>query len=341
MNHITRRGALGLGAAAGLGGLRPAMAQSGRALNLSLLGFALGIHVPSTAAVMDIVQTMPGMAAPKVSRMDQIRTVAQTVISGAADLGSADPIVTMTAVEAGADLKIVGLYYMNTSLVLVANTDHVREYKDLVKPGTVVAVNGRGDITHVMLLGPLMREGIDVRRINFVEIGGSGARMRALLAGRVHAVPMHFDQAKEVVARGNYRILMEPWKEYPAWVNEVWVTSGAWLRRPENERALVSLLKANITAFRRANTDFPWFVDAYRKHATVPNASAATPESIRPLWEGLSGEVRAWPRDGRLDPADIEALVPLYRESGAVTGRAKPADFYDTSYLRQALAELG
>jgi NitT/TauT family transport system substrate-binding protein len=340
IHGITRRAALGAGLAA-IGGAVPAAAQATRALNLNLLGFALGIHVPSTAAVNDILPTLPGMTAPRVTRMDQIRTVAQTVISGAADLGSADPIVTMSAVEAGADLKVVGLFYMNTSLVLVANTDHVREYRDLTKPGTVVAVNGRGDITHVMLLGPLLREGIDIRRINFVEIGGSGGRMRALLAGRVHAVPMHFDQAKEVVARGNYRILMEPWKEYPAWVNEVWVATGSWLRRPENERALVGLLKANLMAFRRASGDFPWFLEAYRKHATVPNAKEAPEAEVRVLWEGLSREVKAWPADGRLDPADVEALVPLYREAGAVAGRANPRNFYETSYLRQALSELG
>jgi len=344
MTKITRRGALALGAAGGLAALGaggPALAQAGRSLKLNLLGFALGIHAPSTAAIKDLLPAMPGMAAPQTNRMDQIRTVAQTVISGAAELGEADPIVTMSAVEAGADLKIVGLYYMNTSLVLVANTDHVREYKDLAKPGTVVAVNGKGDITHVMLLGPLLRENIDIDRINFVEIGGSGARMRALLAGRVHAVPMHFDQAAQVVTRGNYKILMEPWKEYRAWVNEVWVAQGSWLKQPANERALVNLLKANITAFRRANTDLNWFADAYRKHATVPKANEATTDSLRALWQGLSQQVKAWPADGRLDPADIEALVPLYKRAKAVQGTVAPSRFIETSYLRQALSELG
>jgi NitT/TauT family transport system substrate-binding protein len=134
---------------------------------------------------------------------------------------------------------------------------------------------------------------------------------------------------------------MEPWKEYRAWVNEVWVTTGAWLRRPENERALVGLLKANIAAFRRANTDFPWYADAYRRHATLPNARTEADDKIRPLWQGLSEQVKAWPADGGLDPAAIEELVPLYRAAGAVTGRASPRDFVETRYLRQALSELG
>ena len=39
---------------------------------------------------------------------------------------------------------------------------------------------------------------VDVSKVNMVEIGGSGARMQALLSGRVQAVPVHFDQAAEV-----------------------------------------------------------------------------------------------------------------------------------------------
>ncbi len=320
---------------------RPLRAASPRSLSVSLLGYCLGIHVPSTAALVDMLPTVAGFGSPKIARMDQMRTVAQTVIGGAAELGESDPIVTMSAVEAGADLKIVGMWYMQTSLVLVVQSDRVREYKDLANPANVVAVNERGDITHVAFLGPLQKAGIDIGKINLVDIGGSGARMRALLSGRVQAVPMHFDQAAEVVKTGKFHILIEPWKAYRAWLNEVWITTSAWLSKTENERALVDLLKVNITAFRKANTDFAWFATAYRRHATVPDVAKASDDSIRPLWEGLANSVKAWPADGGLDPANIDELIPLYRAAGAAEGKVKGRDLVAMDYMRQALSELG
>ena len=180
---LTRRDALKAAAAAGLSPFAPAFAQGKRPLKVNLLGFALGIHVPTTAALLDI---MPGMGyEPATQRLDQIRTLTQTLIAGAAELGETDSITVMSAVEQGADLKIVGLWYMHTSLVFLANADKVREFKDLEKPDNIVAINGKGDITHVMLLGPLIKRGVDVKKLNLVEIGGSGARMQALQSGRV------------------------------------------------------------------------------------------------------------------------------------------------------------
>ncbi len=338
---LTRRTLVAGSAAAGLIPAGRARSAPPRSLSVSQLGYCLGIHVPTTAALMDLLPQVPGYGPPKTARMDQMRTVAQTVIGGAAELGECDPIVTMSAVEAGADLKIVGLWYMATSLVLVVQADRIQEYKDLVNPANVVAVNERGDITHVAFLGPLQKAGIDISKINLVDIGGSGARMRALLSGRVQAVPMHFDQAAEVVKTGKFKVLIEPYKAYRAWINEVWITTGAWLSKKENERALVDLLKVNLTAFRKADSDFAWFADAYRRHATVPDVAKATDDSIRPLWQGLAQSVKAWPADGGLDPADIDELIPLYRAAGAAQGKVKGKDLVVTDYVRQALSELG
>jgi NitT/TauT family transport system substrate-binding protein len=246
----------------------------------------------------------------------------------------------MSAVEQGADLKIVGLWYMQTSLVFLANADKVGELKDLEKPGNVIAVNGKGDITHVMLFGPMLKRGVDVNKLNIVEIGGSGARMQALLSGRVQAVPVHFDQAAEVAKKGNFKVLLEPWKEYHPWINEIWACSGAWLKKKENERAVIDLLKAQMTAFRRANSDLNWYTEAYRKHVTLKGASAATPESLKPLWEGLTKEIKAFPDVMEMKPEWWNELLPAYRQSGAIQGKVKLDQVLETSLARQAATEL-
>jgi NitT/TauT family transport system substrate-binding protein len=336
---ISRRDTLKGMAATGLLPFAPALAQTPRQLKVNLLGFVLGIQTPANHALFDL---MPGMGyAPVTSRMDQIRTLTQTLVAGAAELGETDPIVTMAAVESGADLKIVAPMYLNTSLVIMVNADKVREIKDLQKQENVIAVNNKGDITHVMMVGPLVKAGVDVKKLNIVEIGGSGARMRALVSGRVQAVPVHFDQAAEIAKQGNFKVLIEPWKEYRAWINEVWVVRGGWLKEKQNERAVIDFLKAQMTAFRRANEDLAWYTQAYRKHATLPNAKEATEESLRPLWTGLRDEVKAWPRTIQMRADDYRELMPLYVQAEAIAGRVKVEQVIETSLAQQAASELG
>ncbi|HEX7630455.1 MAG TPA: hypothetical protein VF431_08940, partial [Candidatus Methylomirabilis sp.] len=65
-----------LGAGAGLvgggvfalGASRMARAQAGRVLDVAVVGFSLGIHVPSMAAMKEILPTLPGYAAAKTTR---------------------------------------------------------------------------------------------------------------------------------------------------------------------------------------------------------------------------------------------------------------------------------
>lgn len=318
-----------------------AAAQTARSAQINLLGFALGIHVPTTAAITEIMPGMPGYGPPKTQRLEQIRTVTQTLVAGAADFGQTDPITTMRAVEAGADLKMVAYWYKNTSLVFLANADKVKDLKDLEKPDTVVAINTKGDITEVMLIGPLIKRGIDPKKLQIVEIGGSGGRLRALLSGRVHAVPVHFDQAEEVAKQGNYKILLQPWKEYESWINEVWVVNGGWLKAKENERMVIDLIKATTMGFRKANDDFGWYANMYRKHATLPKANEATDESIKPLWTGLRDDVKAWPRNMDFDTKPFEDLLPVYKAAGAIEGKVNVKSVVETSLAQQALSELG
>ena len=231
---LTRRDALKAAAAAGLSPFVPAFAQGEAAVEGQPAGLCAR-HPRAHDRGAARHHAGHGLCAGD-ERLDQIRTLTQTLIAGAAELGETDSITVMSAVEQGADLKIVGLWYMHTSLVFLVNADKVREFKDLEKPDNIVAINGKGDITHVMLLGPLIKRGVDVKKLNIVEIGGSGARMQALQSGRVAAVPVHFDQAAEVAKKGNFKILLEPWKEYGAWINEIWACQRRWLKKKENER---------------------------------------------------------------------------------------------------------
>jgi hypothetical protein len=66
--------------------------------------------------------------------------------------------------------------------------------------------------------------------------------------------------------------------------------------------------------------------------------SAAT---LRPIWEKLRNEVKAWPNDGNFSVAGIQAMLPASKAADAIRGTVKVEELVDTRYMQQALKELG
>src|SRR4029079_2920903 len=102
------------------------------------------------------------------------------------------------------------------------------------------------------------------------------------------------DQAAAVVKQGNFKVLLEPAKEYRVWTHECWAAAGPWLAKPENRRAATDLTQATIIAHSRATSDFAWYAERYRKYSTDPKAAAMTDEQIRPIWQELAFGSKVW-----------------------------------------------
>jgi len=345
MTELTRRRALQLmGAAGGSGllmhGAGPLAAQQGRALQANILGFTLGIHVPAIVALNEGMEEL-GYSASDMVRLESMQAVTQGIVAGSSEVGEGDVVSALTASEAGADIRLTGLVYNNTSQVLVVNRDIIQSFEDFKKPEATIAINSRGDFIYIMLSGVFDQNGIDIEQdTTLVEVGGSGSRMRALLAGRVAAVPVHFDQAVKIAQEGNFEVMVEPGKIFDPWLSEAWLVNGSWLENDENRRILTDLQKATITSFRRANADLGYYADGYRKYATVKGAQDAKDEDLEWAWSQLSTEIKAWPNDGGFKKGYFERLIPVYERANALRGTLDLGKAVDTSFVDAALQEL-
>lgn len=342
---LSRRDTLKLFAASAGAGLAgnlalPAWAQAKPELAVQILGYTLSIHIPAITALHEGLPAL-GYPKPKMDRMESMQVLTQSLVANSVNFGESDVVSALRASAAGADLRITGLVYNNTSQVLVVNADQIKDFKDLEKPGNVIAFNSKGDFIYVLLSGIMARRGVDIDKVTFVEVGGSGSRMRALLAGRVSAVPVHFDQAAKIVKQGNYKVLANPTEVFDPWLSEVWLSNAKWLEQEGNRRAAVDLQKATIASFRKANSDFNYFAESYRKYATVKGAAEATDDELRPVWSDLVNEIKAWPNDGGFKRAYFDQLLPVYRDAEALDGDPNLDRLVDTSIVEQALQELG
>lgn len=323
----------------GLRGLTQASA-AGRELVMNIPGNSLGVHIPYMAAINENMPAM-GYAVPKWDRVKKLQTITQSILSGSVEIAAGDAISTLRAVEAGADLRIIGNAFMHTSLVFVVNGDKIQTPEDLYKKDVTLAVNSKGDFTHVMVVGPMSKRGIDMDKVNVIKMGGSGTRMRALAAGKVDGVPLHFDQAADLAKQGNFKVLIEPAKEYDAFLGEVYICSGEWLAKDENKEVAKDLLKATIQSFRRTNSDLDWYAEMYRKYGTKKNMKTATKEEIGVVRQALGVDIGCWPNDMDHKLSVYETLLPVYKAAGAVKGTVDLSKVVETSLVTQALKELG
>ncbi|WP_081803626.1 ABC transporter substrate-binding protein [Halotalea alkalilenta] len=347
-DSIDRRNVLrlsmgGLGMLA-LGPFLPAFASGGRVLRINTLAATAAVNVPMQVALKEGLAAIPGFAAPEVQPTARIPEIAKQVLAGQSDIGDADIASTLAAAEAGADVRILGLSYGNTSQVIVANVDRFGTLAELVDGGGTIAVSGIGDFMHVMLLGVLDKHGLDATKVNFIEMGSSGDRMRALLAGRVDAVPMHVEQAEQIKSargRGTFELLVKPWQEYDHWYSAVVMSTASWLESDENKAAAVGVLKSVLTSFRRSNDDYTWYKSKVAQYASSTDLREAGDDLLMPVWRTLSTEINAFPPNmAELTAEGVAKVIPVYQKAGALKGTLDLDKIIDRSYLELALQEL-
>lgn len=340
---MTRREAVrliaGVPLIAGAAGL-PRAAHAADAVKCINLGFVLGIHCPPTYGILDEAPKL-GLQV-EMQRFQRMRDVMQTISGGTGEIGVAEPILLLHSRQAGNDLVIFGNYYLHTSLVVVVNTDSIQTWKDLEKPDVTVGINSQGDITQVMIIGGFLKNGGDLAKVKWADVGGSGTRLRALLSKRVQATVVHFDQVPEIQKSGNYRVMLVPHREYNPWVNEIVFARGEWLKNPANRRKAVTFMKSIIVASRRSTADYAYYKAAFLKYASLKEKDTMPDAEIRAHWNALANDIGVWPADNAFRVGNLDKLLPYYRAAKALED--KPLDLgaaVDLTIVPQALKELG
>ncbi len=89
------------------------------------------------------------------------------------------------AIEKGAKLKVIAATSLAPSLGLFTSKPEVQSLKDL--EGRVVGTGSLGALLHQLVVALLQKNGVDVSKVRFVNIGASGDVFRATTMGTVDA----------------------------------------------------------------------------------------------------------------------------------------------------------
>jgi NitT/TauT family transport system substrate-binding protein len=162
----------------------------------------------------------------------------EAVVSGQADIYVGDPMEAAVAVaNAGAALQYVGTIEQTTDYEILAQPQFT--LSNLA--GATIASAGPGTAGAIIANAAFAKLGIDPSTLHSVKVGGTSARVTAILSGQVDLAPVLAPSAVPAVATGKVKILLNAGKILGKYLQEGLITSNSYVSKyPTIVQAVVS-----------------------------------------------------------------------------------------------------
>ena len=186
-------------------------------------------------------------------------------------------------------------------------------------------------IANVIAEAIFAKHGIKHDDLTWVQIGGSGARTSALLAGKVDAVFVYGGKHIQLKQAG-YPTLTTMQDEFPGLHDDMWCSTKDWLAA--NEDLAVAVCKAQIEAARWFH-DKPdeWLALAKEK---VEGLDDAVARQTYELFKGMD----MYPVDGLMTERTLQTTADFLIQAGIIDN-VPLESWATTKYMDQARRELG
>jgi ABC-type nitrate/sulfonate/bicarbonate transport system substrate-binding protein len=162
------------------------------------------------------------------------------VISGQSDIYLGDPMEAAVAVgNGGAKIQYVGTVEQTTDYVILSLPNYT--LKNL--SGATLATAGAGTAGQIIADTALGKIGISPASLNDVTVGGTSARVTAILAGEVDLAPVLAPSAVPAVATGKVKILLNAGQVLGQYLQEGMIASDSFIHTSP------ALVQEVVTAF--------------------------------------------------------------------------------------------
>jgi NitT/TauT family transport system substrate-binding protein len=253
----------------------------------------------------------------------------QAMIAGSIFAGLIANDGPIAAVEQGMDIAMIAGGSKITHMIIGGK--NYRTYEDL--RGTTIGSSTLTSGTAFVLRRVLKIKGLEYPRdYNLLSVGGTGPSFAALSAGRIsaamQAAPYSF-QAQEA----GFNVIGTVADVLPNYLLSAYSVRRSWAEK--NRPQIVRFLKAVIRAKK-------WFEED-RKSAVqfLAKEFQLTPSLAE---KGLDYYLttHAWHPELEIEMDGLKTVIDVYVEQTGMKGAVpNPGKYVDSSYLRQALKELG
>ena len=271
----------------------------------------------------------------QLSNLADPASALQSVVAGSSDIYLGDPVESAIAVaNAGANLKYIATIAQTTDYVILALPKITMSNVS----GATMGSAGPGTAGTTIALAAFKKLGIDPTTIKTVTVGGTSARVTAILAGQVDLAAAHAASAVSAVETGKVKILLNAGAVMGQYLQQGLTVNGSFLR---DNRALVqSVVNAYLTANRWASTNGPGFIKVANDNKLTGKLTDAQELAA---WQQLQSS-NFYAVDGAVDQDSINPTFAYsYASGGSLTPATTPAylKWVDPSFVGKYLLANG
>jgi ABC-type nitrate/sulfonate/bicarbonate transport system substrate-binding protein len=270
-----------------------------------------------------------------LNSVDSADTELRAVVAGSADVGvamSLTGIVTLVQ-QSATDVKLVAADTYASDYQILSKSD-IAGVPDL--KGKTEGISAPGDASELVSHLCLNNQGFDYSSLKIVRIGGTSARVAALLAGQIDIGAAHIADAKAAVTKSNgaLKILLDCGKAVGNYPVTGMVAQGSYISAHKD--LMQALVNGYVDSMRWA---------ASQKDAFLQAATAWVPDSD-PTENSTSYDyfktVGFWPVNGGIDTASLETYLGYVAQLQVITGKIPTTDqWVDESFVNNYLAANG
>ena len=232
----------------------------------------------------------------------------RSVVANAADayVGSLNSAI-LAVKNTNANVRIVAVNNQATDYVLLSKPD-INSIQDL--KGRTIGIASPGSAGDTIVRTALKLKNVDPEGSRFVTIGGTGARVTALLSGQIDTAPVHAADGANAVATGKAKILMAAGENIGVYLQSALIASADWMKA--NPQAAQQVVDAFVDASRWAATNKDEYI-ALSKQA-LPKFSDAERANTYDLFR----QIKFFPVNGGLGQEGIDRFVKLEQDTGGL-----------------------
>ena len=221
----------------------------------------------------------------------------KALLARAVDVSDVETGLILGAAVGGADLRVIGTHSQRLHFALYAKNE-IKNLKDLY--GRNFGISGIGGLPHLVILALMDQQGLDPSKINMLTVGGTGARLTALAAGKIDATLGEYSPVIEAQPGISRLMVVSP--ELPLYMAQgvvVWADVLA-SKRDALERMQRGLVNATRWAYDNKNE----LIEVARKHLPLSAEEMSRVYDFYTL-------ARVWAINGELDPALLVYMQEL------------------------------
>lgn len=289
----------------------------------------------SDAAIYKAMDTLKSQGY-KVSldNVDDPATALRSVLAGKDDVYLGAPVEAATAVANS-----------NAQLKYLASLAQTSDYEVLALPkvtlsslnGARLATAGPGTAGQIVAVAALQKEGVNVGQVHQVTVGGTSARVTAILAGQVELAPVLAPSAVAATSTGKVKILLNAGQVLGDYLQQGLIASDSFAADQSTAQATVN---AFLDAERWAQSNEAGYISEAQSQDLLGKLTASEAQSA---WSQLqTGHFFA--TNGAVCPQAINlTLGYAYKSPGGLTASTTPKSsaWINTAYVDTYLKQHG